>query len=72
MTKAPTDFSTLLSSSRTRVEFGPGSIRQLGTLAKAHGAKCVLLVTDRGIVAAGHAERAADSLRAAGLTLAMF
>lgn len=72
MTVARTDFKMLLADSRTRVEFGPGSIRQLGLFARSEGAKCVLLVTDRGIVVAGHAERAADSLRAASLTLAMF
>jgi alcohol dehydrogenase len=72
MTAARTDFSELLSSSRTRVEFGPGSIRQLGSFSRAEGAKYVLLVTDRGIVAAGHAERAAESLRGAGLALAVF
>ncbi len=72
MTKWPMDFSTLLSSSRTRVEFGPGSIRQLGSLAQADGAKCVLLVTDRGIVATGHADLAMRSMRDVGLRVTVF
>lgn len=66
------DFSKLFFGSRTRVEFGPGSIQQLGTITRNEGAKSVLMVTDRGIVAAGHAGRAGDSLRAAGLSLAVF
>ncbi len=72
MSATRTDYSTLLSHSRTRLEFGPGAIQRLGACALAEKATCVLLVTDRGIVAAGHAQRAADSLRAAGLTLAMY
>ena len=42
---------------RTRVVFGVNSVERVGELAKSLGAKRVLLVTDRGIVAAGHAGR---------------
>lgn len=52
---------------RTRLVAGPGTLVRLGGLAVELGARCVLLVTDKGIVAAGHAARAAQSLEAAGL-----
>ena len=42
---------------RTRVVFGVNSIKRVGELAKTLDARRVLLVTDRGIVAAGHAAR---------------
>ncbi len=42
---------------RTRVVFGVDSVDRVGDLAREIGAKKLLLVTDPGIVAAGHAER---------------
>ncbi len=54
---------------RTRLVAGPGSLMRLGALAAELGARRVLLVTDRGIVAAGHAARAVQSLEAAGLNV---
>jgi alcohol dehydrogenase len=57
---------------RTRIVFGPGSLDQLGELARAMSARRALLVTDRGIVAAGHAERARRALEAAGLAVIVF
>lgn len=62
----------ILTKSRTRVVFGAGRLIELGTIAKAEGASHVLLVTDPGIVAAGHVDRAATSLRDAGLTVTIF
>jgi alcohol dehydrogenase len=58
--------------SRTRLVFGPGSLRQIGTLASELGAKHILLVTDAGIVTAGHAGRAKESLVTAGLQVTLF
>jgi alcohol dehydrogenase len=52
---------------RTRIVFGPGVLARLGPLARELGATCALLVTDRGIVAAGHARRATASLEEAGI-----
>jgi alcohol dehydrogenase len=52
---------------RTRLVYGPGLLARLGELASGLGAKCVLLVTDRGIVAAGHAGHAQRFLEQAGL-----
>ena len=42
---------------RTRVVFGAGTIDRVGELARTIGEQRVLLVTDPGIVAAGHVER---------------
>ena len=56
---------------RTRVIFGAGAIDRLGEFARALGTKA-LLVTDPGIVVAGHVERARRSLDAAGVTVTIF
>lgn len=57
---------------RTEIDFAAGAVDQLGTLARQCGVRRVLLVTDPGIVRAGHAERAESSLAAAGLVVARF
>jgi alcohol dehydrogenase len=57
---------------RTRMVFGPGRVDRLGELTRRLSAGRVLLVTDRGIVSAGHAERARCSLEAAGLSVVVF
>lgn len=57
---------------RTRLVFGCGVLNRLGSLAAELGAKRVLLVTDRGIVAAGHVARAEDSLRSAGVAVTVY
>lgn len=49
---------------RTRVVFGAGVAARLGELAADLGARRVLLVTDAGVVRAGHAARLEDCLRA--------
>jgi alcohol dehydrogenase len=64
---APFDFTA-----RTRIVFGAGAVSQVGSLAREYGATRVLLVTDAGIVKAGHAEKARASLEAAGLQVALF
>ncbi len=56
----------------TRIVFGPGNIDRLGSLAAEIGGLRVLLVTDPGIVAAGHVERAESSLQAEGLSVSVF
>ena len=58
--------------SRTRIVFGPGTIERLGELAGEMGAQQVLLISDPGVVAAGHAERGLDALRQQGLRLVYF
>ncbi len=57
---------------RTRVVFGCGSMQRLGELARDYGGSRVLLVTDAGLAAAGHPQRAQQSLEAAGLAVALF
>lgn len=57
---------------RTRLIFGADTVDRVGELASELGAGKVLLVTDQGIVAAGHADRVQKSLELAGLTVARF
>ena len=57
---------------RTRLVFGDGVVGRVGALAQALGARNVLLVTDPGISAAGHADRVRQALAAAGLQVTLF
>lgn len=62
---------------RTRIIFDCGSIKRLGELARGLSAggssiKRVLVVSDSGVVSAGHFESGARSLRDAGLEIASF
>ena len=56
----------------TRLVFGPGKVDQIGKLAAELGPRRVLVVTDRGIVSAGHAQRVEHALQAAGLGTVVF
>ena len=58
--------------SRTRFIFGEGTITRLGALACEYKPRCVLVVSDRGIMEAGHDTAALNSLREAGLEVASF
>jgi len=64
---SPFDFSP-----RTRIVFGPGSLTQLGSLVRQYGGRRVLLVTDAGLVRAGHVERAEQAMAEAGLAVVRF
>ena len=57
---------------RTRIVFGNDTMERVGELARELGAKKVLLVTDKGIVEAGHPSRAIGFLEAAGLHVEVF
>lgn len=57
MTTAPFDVTP-----RTRLVFGAGALARLGELARELGGRRVLLVTDRGLVNAGHAAKAEAAL----------
>jgi alcohol dehydrogenase len=57
---------------RTRVVFGEKTVDRLGELAVEYGGRRVLLVSDPGIVAAGHADQAMRILRQAGLEVFLF
>jgi len=56
----------------TRIVFAPGAIRQLGELAASLGAKRILVVSDKGVVKAGHFRSGVDSLRDKGLMIGAF
>ncbi|MEX2317759.1 MAG: iron-containing alcohol dehydrogenase [Pirellulales bacterium] len=58
--------------SPTRIIFGPGKLAELGSVAAGLGARRVLVVSDPGIIAAGHTPRGVASLEAAGLAVTLF
>jgi len=57
---------------RTRIVSGPDRLDSIGRLACELGARRVLLVSDPGIVAVGHAGRTIESLDSAGIETALF
>src|SRR5437879_10947606 len=57
---------------RTRIVFGSGNVERAGELGREIGAKKVLLVTDPGIMAAGHGDHVRAYLEAAGLGVSVF
>jgi len=57
---------------RTRIVFGPDKVDTLGELAAELGGRRALVVSDPGIVNAGHTQRGVDSLRKAGLEVHVF
>lgn len=59
-------------ASRTRIVFGPGRSRDIGALAASLQATRVLVVTDKGIVAAGHVCKLRTRLESAGLHVTVF
>lgn len=68
-------FSTLTPfdyQSRTRLVFGVNSVDRIGELAREMAVRHLLLVTDSGIVAAGHASRVESILKGAGLRVTVF
>jgi len=58
--------------SRTRLIFGINSVERIGEMAKNLPAKRILLVTDAGIVAAGHADRVRKILAEENLFISVF
>ena len=58
---------TVFSFEATPIKFGEGAADDAGWEAKRLGMRRALLVTDPAVVAAGHAERVAASLREAGI-----
>lgn len=67
----PESFARLEEHPDIRVLFGSGRIAELGPEAAKLGSRA-LLVTDAGLVRAGHADKARASLEAAGLTVSLF
>ncbi|MBA3700922.1 MAG: iron-containing alcohol dehydrogenase [Planctomycetes bacterium] len=66
-TAATVDFAA-----RPRLVAGAGCLARLGELAREIGATRALLVTDQGIVAAGHAARVRQVLEGAGLVVVVY
>lgn len=58
--------------SRTRIVLGLHTVDRLGELASEMGARRWLVVTDAGLVAAGHLERARRALESAGREITVF
>ncbi len=61
-----------IDSASGRVLYGVGVVDVIGELARELGGRRVLVVTDGGIAAAGHLDRASASLGGAGLDVATF
>jgi alcohol dehydrogenase len=57
---------------RTRIVFGPGKVESLGELAGELGARRVVVVSDPGIVAAGHAAKGIAALERADIDVRLF
>ena len=57
---------------RTRIVFGPGRIEALGELASELGARRALVVSDPGVIAAGHAAKGMAALERAGIESHLF
>ena len=57
---------------RTRLVFGNGSAGRVGVLSAELGLRRILLVTDPGIVRAGHAAIVQEALESAGLEVVLF
>src|SRR5436853_1015706 len=57
---------------RKRIVFGPGRIEALGELASEPGARRALVVSDPGVVAAGHTAKGIAALERAGIETHLF
>lgn len=57
---------------RTRIVYGPNKLDSLGDLAGELGARRALVVTDKGVAAAGHTDRGIKALRDAGIQTLCF
>lgn len=57
---------------RPRIIFGPGTLARLGELAAEQGARRVLVVSDAGVVQAGHFGAAVGALEQAGIEVHAF
>ena len=57
---------------RTRIVFGPDTVDALGELARDLDARRVLVVSDPGVIAVGHAARGLDALKRAGIDAHLF
>ncbi|MDN5746738.1 MAG: iron-containing alcohol dehydrogenase, partial [Nocardioidaceae bacterium] len=63
---------TVFTYAAPALKFGRGAAAEFGFDLRSWGARRVLLVTDPGVAAVGHAEHVAESLRARGLAVVVF
>lgn len=56
----------------TRIVFGPGAVDRLGELARELGGHRALVISDPGLVSAGHVEHGLRALRGAGVETRLF
>lgn len=63
---------TVFTYAAPALKFGRGASREIGYDVRGWGARRALLVTDRGVAAAGHADAVAESLRGHGLEVVVF
>lgn len=59
-------------STTPRIVMGPGSVKTIGAEVKALGIKRVLIVTDKGVIAAGLMKPIEESLKASKIKYAVF
>jgi alcohol dehydrogenase len=57
---------------RGRITFGPGTLSSIGRRAVELGAERAMVVSDSGVVRAGHAQNACDALRESGVKAVLF
>ena len=57
---------------RTRIVFGPHKLDALGDLASELGSRRALVVSDPGVVSAGHTQRGIVALEKAGIATQLF
>ncbi len=62
----------VFSVDASAIKFGPGALREVGDDARVLGLRRVALYTDAGVVAQGHVARVQESLRAAGVDVAVY
>jgi alcohol dehydrogenase len=67
-----TNLPSFESPSSPRLVFGPGKIARVGEFTQQLGGRKVLVVTDSGIVRAGHAAKVGESLSQAGIAFAVY
>ncbi|KRB80173.1 alcohol dehydrogenase [Nocardioides sp. Root190] len=63
---------TVFTYAAPALKFGRGASREIGYDVRGWGARRVLLVTDAGVAAAGHAGTVAESLRGHGLEVVVY
>ncbi len=72
MKEGATGIATFESPASTRLVFGAGAVARVGSLVKDLGGTRALIVTDPGIVGAGHCARVAEALRAEGIAAEVY